>query len=415
MFRIRDALQALRNRWVFSLLLLVQFTLGLSTMTGTLNTLYNLHYLETGSLLDLESTYLVEPEGSARLLNENQFTMEQVQGIYEKLGKHPDVIGYGTYYEDNLIFDDANQLDDRLIEELKISTFPYPLINTIVVDRSYYHLMDLEIKDGHGFTETDFRQTSKEVIPVLAGTFFKKYYEIGDVIKNQYCIIGFIPEGYLVNNNTTNVYLKQDKTMLLAMPLDRYNDYSSMFYRLHLGTVLKLQPNADLDGIKRILTLPGTEVDINVRSLGEEVRSNAERDIYIQIPQMVMGASFILFSIIGIVVTTLVSIWIRRREFGIKLAVGESERGIFVQIVMEILIIGMAGLGLAIAHFAIKYRRLLQISSDLNAASSLDIKIDLNILLSNFFILIATIGISSLILYPFIKKQELKSLIGGTE
>ena len=41
------------------------------------------------------------------------------------------------------------------------------------------------------------------------GSYFKKYFQVGDTINNQYTIIGFLPENkFIVDNNTTNVYLK---------------------------------------------------------------------------------------------------------------------------------------------------------------------------------------------------------------
>lgn len=130
---------------------------------------------------------------------------------------------------------------------------------------------------------------------------------------------------------------------------------------------------------------------------------------------MVLGLSFILFSVFGMVVTTIVSIMIRKREFGIKLALGESEHGILYQIIIENLIIAVAGLGLSLVHFMWKYKGLLQFSSDMNLASPLDYKANGSVIGIVFIILLTVILISNFFIYLFIRKQELKTLIGGME
>lgn len=60
--------------------------------------------------------------------------------------------------------------------------------------------------------------------------------------------MGFLPKNeFIVNNNTSNLYLKLDKAMLTPMSDDIYNNYSSMFSRLHLSTILKLRQDANID------------------------------------------------------------------------------------------------------------------------------------------------------------------------
>ena len=62
------------------------------------------------------------------------------------------------------------------------------------------------------------------------GSYFKKYFQVGDTINNQYTIIGFLPENkFIVDNNTTNVYLKLDYAMIMPMSSNRYENYEGMF------------------------------------------------------------------------------------------------------------------------------------------------------------------------------------------
>jgi putative ABC transport system permease protein len=421
MLKLKSALTALRKRWVISILLLVQITYGLSTITGSVNIFYNLFYLNSGSLLDLNSTYLVVPGRITTGTHEQNYNKEQVEQIYNRLSNNKDVISYGTYYEDNVILDRSTRpLDSKFVADLTktktgINGLNDPMISAIVIDQNYYRLLDLQLKHGHGFSAQDFNKNSNQEVNVLVGSYFQKYYKIGDVINDKYKIIGFLPNKYIVNNNTTNTYLKLDRAMLIPMPEDRYNYYGSMFLRLHLGTILKLRQGADLEQLTPILQLPGNDVKLSLKNLGEDIRQNVADNAYTEIPQLVLGLSFIFLSVIGIVVTTIVSIIIRKREFGIKLALGESTQGIFSQIIIENSIIGVTGMGLSLAYFISKYRGLLQLSREMNLASPLDFKMNGSILFFDFLVLFMVIVLSSFVVYLFIRKVEPKSLIGGME
>lgn len=417
MFRIRSAFRALKRRWIISILVLVQFTFGLSTITGTVNIFANLSYLKNNSILDLNYTYLIEPDNRVREMDEKKYDKEQIEGIYQALERHKDVISLGTYYEDNIILDTTAPLDNKLIDGLSNSFLGMnePIIHAIVIDKNYYNLLDLDLPNGHGITPQDFEKNDHEEINVLVGSFFEKYYSIGDLINNQYRINGFLPDKYIVNNNTSNTYLKLNKAMLIPMSKDRYTDYRSMFGRLHLGTVLKLEERADIKQLNQLIQLDKTPVTLSFKSLGDEIRRTIKESTYSEIPQTMLGLTFMLFSVVGIVVTTIVSIMIRKREFGIKLALGERPLGILTQITIENVIIGVAGLVLALIHFKWRYRGILQMSSEINKASPLDIKLNDSIMFFIFMIFMLILLVASIFIYLYIRKQELKSLIGGME
>ncbi|MDU4694783.1 MULTISPECIES: FtsX-like permease family protein [Paenibacillus] len=420
MIRLKAAVRALRNRWFLSLLLLIQFTYGLSTVTSSGNIFYNFYYLLHDSLLDLDSTYLVVPGKNFGIAESerSKYDKEQIEALYRKLDQSPDVLAYGTYYESIVLLDDQSSLiDTRLLEGMskRNSGLDDPYIQSIVIDKNYYSLMDLRLGEGQGLLPQDFERTGQQQVNVLVGSYFKKYYKIGDLINDQYRINGFLPDRYIVNNNTTNVYLNLDKAMLIPMPIDQYSEFDYMYSRLFLGTVLKLREDANLDQLIEILRLPNSKIDISLHSLEEDVRTNIRSSIYAQIPQLILAGCFILFSVISIALATIISILIRKREFGIKLAVGESVRGIWGQIVLENTIIALVGTGLSLFYFVLKFQRLLQRSSQYDMASVLSFRFNAPIFLLIFIVLMIIIVISSFVIYPFIRKQEIKSLIGGME
>ncbi|MEW9593336.1 ABC transporter permease [Bacillus toyonensis] len=415
MMRIKSAFIALKKRFLFSVLLLIQITFGLATITSSINVFYNLHHLndKSSSALNVDKTYLVTFERTTDRLQSNQFNKEQIQAVYNTIHQNKDVISYGTYEESLIEIESSNRpLQNSMIADLKHKTFhdERPTVQTIVVDENYYKLLGLHFKPE------DFPKNSEEKTKVLMGSYFKKYFQVGDTINNQYIIIGFLPENkFIVDNNTTNVYLKLDYAMIMPMSSDRYENYEGMFLRLHQSTVLHLRKDADVKKLEESIQLKGNGGTFHLKNLGDEINIDVTLNSYSEIPQLIVGILFILFSIVGMVVTTIVSILMRKREFGIKIVFGESKFGMFIQIVLENIIVAIAGLGMSIAYFSWRYGKLLQMSKDFKAVSALDFKLDMPILFLVFLFLLLIIIVSNVIVFLFIRKLEPKTLIGGME
>lgn len=417
MLRVKGALKGLQKRWIFSLLLLIQITYGLSTITGSTNVFYNLYYLGHHSVLDLNSTYLIVPKKSTGKMIEENSGKEKIEEIYNRLAHHQDVIAYGTYEEQFITLDSSSRpLNSKMTAELTNTHLPIgkPSINGIMIDENYNQLLDLHITEGRGFSGQDFKKNRDDKTSVLVGSYFKSYFQIGDEINHQYTIIGFLPDKYIVNSNTSNIYQKLGKAMLIPMSEDIANDPGSMVIRINNGAILKLREGADLDQLNQIIQLPDNDPLI-LKNLGDDVRHNISSNAYLELPQLILGAAFILFSVTGIIVTTIVSIMIRKREFGIKLVLGESIHGIFRQIMMENAAIGIMGMGISLIHFKWKFNGLMGYSSDFDLASPLDFKLNVSILFVIFLILVLIMVLSNFIVFGFIRRLEPKALIGGME
>ncbi|KXY59721.1 MULTISPECIES: ABC transporter permease [Bacillus cereus group] len=419
--RIKSAFIALKKRFLFSVLLLIQITFGLATITSSINVFYNLHYLndKSSSVLNVDKTYLVTFEMTTDRLQSNQFNKEKIQAVYNTIHQNKDVISYGTYEERVIEIESSNRpFQNSMITDLKHKTFhdERPTIKTIFVDENYYKMLHLPLKPEEGFSYDDFQKNSEEKTKVLMGSYFKKYFQVGDTINNQYTITGFLPENkFIVNNNTTNTYLKLDYAMIMPMSFDRFEKYEAMFLRLHQSTVLYLQKGADVKKLEESIQLKGNGGTFHLKSLGDEINEDVTLNGYSEIPQLIVGILFIVFSIVGIVVTTIVSILMRKREFGIKIAFGESKFGMFIQIVLENIIVAITGLGMSIAYFSWRYGVLLQMSKDLKEATVLDFKLDMPILFLVFLFLLLIIIVSNVTVFLFIRKLEPKTLIGGME
>lgn len=148
-----------------------------------------------------------------------------------------------------------------------------------------------------------------------------------------------------------SIYQKLDKAMLSPMPIDRYENYEIMFSRLHQSTIMNLKRDADINKLQEMIQLKGSDVTLYLKNLGEEINEAVTSSMDTENIDLIVGSLFILFIIAGMVVTTIVSIIMRKREFGIKMVLGESKFGMLIQIVLENICIAIVGMFLSIVYF----------------------------------------------------------------
>lgn len=165
--RIKSAFIALKKRFLFSVLLLIQITFGLATITSSINVFYNLHYLNDkfSSVLNGDKTYLVTFERTTDRLQSNQFNKEKIQAVYNTIHQNKDVISYGTYEERVIEIESSNRpFQNSMITDLKNKTFhdERPTIKTIFVDENYYKMLHLPLKPEEGFAHDDFQKIRKK-------------------------------------------------------------------------------------------------------------------------------------------------------------------------------------------------------------------------------------------------------------
>lgn len=418
MNRIQQIFISLKSRWFFILLILIQLTIGMAVLTMTASYLLNLKSLKNNSVLNLDSTYLLV--GAEQVEKESwKYSEKDVDQIYQNLRNHPDVQGIGTYQTGSIILDKDNRtMDSRLLEDLTDRRMAEmgPMIETLLVDEFYeQNFLELNI-EGQRFTKDDFRKKSGETLPVLAGPYFKEYFKIGDTINGEYVIRGFLPENkYIVDNNTTDLYKKLDRLMITPMPVDLYTDPVNKLIRLGKGTVLKLNPLPNLAALNRIIQVKDSLDPMKLKSFGDEVRKVYDEDVDDIVPTLIFGAAFLLLLVIGIVMTTIILIRMKKREIGIRLAIGESKRSFFFQLLLENTLILVTGMAMGVLTYTISYGEVLEEIKRSSMASARDIKIDFFTLFYIAIFLFVIMAAVNYFIYLYIRRLEPKTLIGGMD
>ncbi|AZB41558.1 ABC transporter permease [Bacillus sp. FJAT-42376] len=416
MFRIKRALLAIKKRWVLSLLLLLQFTIGLSILTGAASLFNSIFYIKNSanSMLDPAYTYLPLYENLDPA--SNQLKKEEMDEVFKRLEANKDVKAYGTYSQEIIPLDKTTAVFKKeMLEELTIGPLSEsdPMVRALVIDENYSRFLNLSLSEGKGFSSRDF-ETGGTITNVIAGSFFKKYFQVGDTIHNQYKIIGFLPENqFIVYVNFSNAYQKSDKLMLLPMPVERAADPDDLLIRLKQNTVLQLRENADLTKLKREMKLDRTDGKATINHMEKAISDTVRNALSNKIPLFIASIGVLFFSITGIVITSIVSMKMRKREFGIRMAVGESKAGILVQLALENVFIAIAGFGLSQLYFYCKNQVFFQLSSQLDDVYASSLTYNTPVVLTDLGGLLCLLFVSNLIVFFFLRKLEPRSFTGG--
>ncbi len=219
--------------------------------------LVDLDFREEGHLRQLLNQEDILPRLNAfkeDLRNNEQFTfIEFLPNVVEFIGEwdKPDQLVNGYEYGKDL----KNQTVHVNNKELLITP-----INCISMDQDAWDLYDLSLSEGSEFTETDYSLTEKK-LPLILGSEFKEYYDIGDEIPLLYFSEEWtgVVQGFLEDDEVIN----QD-----------WNEYS-LDTRILVPSFKEMSDKIDED-LRKKITYAQLEGDVLLKDKAEYSKANKE-------------------------------------------------------------------------------------------------------------------------------------------
>lgn len=220
----------------------------------------------------------------------------------------------------------------------------------IGVTPDYFSWMNRGIGMGRGLTEADSKRRSAVV--VVGSSIASKLFGGADPVGRNIQLAG---QSFLIVGVLAPLQVMSEDTWLdgngVLMPLEAYMDRMDTTHKLSQVAV-KLKSNKDVDEVSAMLLSRAKQAhhgieDIEVADLSAElVRAYQQFKDQIwgwQVVLQSLAATVLLVGGVGVLSVMLISFSDRRFEIGLRKALGASDHEIFVQFLLEALVLAVLG------------------------------------------------------------------------
>lgn len=388
MFILKDILYGIRTKKKISILIVIQLTFTLFISYSILNIYFDGAIVSSNSrwaLNNIEDIYLINAKDESLARRDNDLYIEIVEKINEE---KKGVIG--AYSTISLSIDIFNDYD----------------VTGVSMNKDYYNMLNENFILGKGFSEEDFLFNPSLPIPIILGSDYKNKCKINDVFEEKYSgqkyiVIGFLKANkyFIESNYYLSSYINSKNSFIIPMSENSSSVGSKEFF-------IKFN-----DSEEKVINSD----EIIIKNMKEAIKSDLNGFFESNkqwVPFLIIS---VFIALIGVIISTILSIIFRRREFGIRIVLGESFKAIALKVIAENIILSIISSILTIfltyiinINFikATRYNTIENIVF-INFNMTFFIPIVLTIIIINIF--------TSAILFGILKRIQPKELIGGID
>lgn len=388
MFILKDILYGIRTKKKISILIVIQLTFTLFISYSILNIYFDGAIVSSNSrwaLNNIEDIYLINAKDESLARRDNNLYIEIVEKINEE---KKGVIG--AYSTISLSIDIFNDYD----------------VTGVSMNKDYYNMLNENFILGKGFSEEDFLFNPSLPIPIILGSDYKNKCKINDVFEEKYSgqkyiVIGFLKANkyFIESNYYLSSYINSKNSFIIPMSENSSSVGSKEFF-------IKFN-----DSEEKVINSD----EIIIKNMKEAIKSDLNGFFESNkqwVPFLIIS---VFIALIGVIISTILSIIFRRREFGIRIVLGESFKAIALKVIAENIILSIISSILTIfltyiinINFikATRYNTIENIVF-INFNMTFFIPIVLTIIIINIF--------TSAILFGILKRIQPKELIGGID
>lgn len=388
MFILKDILYGIKTRKNIAILIIIQLTFVLFISYSILNIYFDGAIVSSDSrwaLNNIEDIYLINAKDESLARRDNKLYTEIVEKINEE---KKGVIGAYS------------------IISLPIEIFNDYDVTGLVMNKEYYNMINENFILGKGFNKEDFLFNPSNPIPIILGSDYKNKCKINDVFEEKYSgqkyiVVGFLRAGkyFIESNYYLSSYINSKNSFIIPMSENSPPIASKEFF-------IKFN-----DGEEKVINSD----EIIIKSMKDAIKSDLNEFFKSNKQWLPFLIISVFIALIGVIISTILSIIFRKREFGIRIVLGESFEEISLKVISENIILSIISSIFTIfltyiinINFikATKYNTIENIVF-INFNMTFFIPIILTIIIINIF--------TSLILLGILKRIQPKELIGGID
>lgn len=337
---LREGIRAIKKNKFPSLIIIIQLTVAFLTfIAGVIlvqDTLSQL--IDFKKVFDENNTLYITYQAPSMIYDLDSDSEGELIEYYEKLLRDENISKVGISCFGKANYDDITDL-------VSISKGEEDgLTNVIYTDENFYkYINNIKLLKGRTFIEEDFDIKEGDIIPIIISKELEEYIPFGEIYLGKYEVIGVMKENnnlYYSNNGDVYSGVTQKKNTVIE-PINYKDSVNKrqMAFGIMQETMITLKDNSLVeeyivklnDELKSICPIP---LKVNkISDYKEEYINHVKGGI---IATLALSSLLLIFSFFGIMGIILTSITRRKREFGIKLALGWTFKDICSQVITEI-------------------------------------------------------------------------------
>lgn len=259
---------------------------------------------------------------------------ERMDNFYLWLTENKHFKSYAFSYEDLILKD--NRLDDSLV------SFTYDLTGDkcysgLICNEDFINFFDFRLSKGRLFNTGDYSDTSN-IIPVIAGYDYSKYFNLGDVIDSEYRIIGFFEkDSRYYDIKACGDLLSLDKSIVMPFQREKalQHDNLGLYDSIINKTVIITEDERVLDDIQKKSSELGLYT-YSFRSVEEQLGYIKESSGEWVLSLFTFCMIILFFCIIGMICNMLQMLNNYIRELGIHILCGASKFSIVIRLFYQV-------------------------------------------------------------------------------
>ncbi|MCW1240721.1 ABC transporter permease [Bacillus pretiosus] len=231
-------------------------------------------------------------------------------------------------------------------------------IKTLIVDKDINKYFHIRISQGRYFEELEFHKSVFDIRPVILGANYKGKVSIGDIIpsgKMKLKVIGFLEKNSAFTYPRSGEISDNRITLLDDMAILPIGTEEIEFYSVELlynGLIIETNGKVDINEFqKKVLKVTEGKGYSYYVTNPDKLLENEKQGIDNMSYPLLLSGTVLSFSFISILLTSMATLYMERKNISIKSALGASNFQLCLPFVIEYMLLFILSICIGIMYF----------------------------------------------------------------
>ncbi|EJR02498.1 ABC transporter permease [Bacillus cereus] len=231
-------------------------------------------------------------------------------------------------------------------------------IKTLIIDKDINKYFHIRLSQGRYFEESEFHKSVFDIRPVILGANYKEKVSIGDVIpsgKMKLKVIGFLEKNAPFTYPRSGEISDNRITLLDDMAILPIGTEEIEFYSVELlynGLIIETNGKVDINEFqKKVLKVTEGKGYSYYITNPNKLLENEKQGIDNMSYPLLLSGTVLFFSFISILLTSMATLYMERKNISIKSALGASTFQLCLTFVIEYMLLFILSICIGIMYF----------------------------------------------------------------